>query len=105
MRSRYTAFARASRSPRAIDYLLRTHPEPGLDPRQRRRDLQASTREVQWLGLCVLATEAGGPEDATGTVTFEARWRSRSGETGVMWECSRFGRSPAGDWLYLEPIT
>lgn len=105
MRSRYTAFARASRSPRAIDHLLRTHPETGLNPRERRRDLQASTRAVQWLGLSVLATEAGGPDDATGTVTFEARWRSRSGETGVMRECSRFGRGAAGEWLYLEPIS
>ena len=105
MRSRYSAFALASQCPQAIDHLLRTHPEPGRDPRQRRRDLQASTRAVQWLGLSVLAAEAGGPEDLTGTVTFEARWRSRSGETGVMRECSRFGRGPAGEWLYLEPIS
>ncbi len=105
MRSRYSAFALASRSPQAIDHLLRTHPEPGRDPRQRRRELQVSTRGVQWLGLSVRATEAGGPQDATGTVTFEARWRSRSGEAGVMRECSRFGRGPAGEWLYLEPIS
>ena len=77
MRSRYSAFALGSRSARAIDHLLRTHPEPGRDPRERRRDLQASCRAVQWLGLSVLATDAGGAADAGGTVTFEARWRSR----------------------------
>lgn len=105
MRSRYSAFALGSRSPRAIDHLLRTHPDPGRDSRQRRQDLLASTKAVQWVGLTVLATEAGGPDDTTGTVTFEARWRSRTGEKGVMRECSRFGRGAAGEWLYLEALS
>lgn len=104
MRSRYTAFALAARDPQAIEHLLRTHPEPGQKPAARRRALQVSARELQWLGLSVLHCQNGGPLDQHGTVTFEARWRDRQQHEGVLRECSRFGRGPAGEWLYLEAL-
>jgi SEC-C motif-containing protein len=103
MRSRYSAFALAGVEPGAIDHLLRTHPAPDPDGRQRRRELQAACAQTRWLGLTVLASEAGGPGDIEGTVEFQARWSSR-GRSGVLEERSRFGRGPEGQWLYLEAL-
>ncbi|HWJ83427.1 MAG TPA: YchJ family metal-binding protein [Nocardioides sp.] len=89
MRSRYAAFAVGDAA-----YLLRTwHPatRPGsitLDPEQR------------WTGLEVLATEAGGEDDAKGVVEFRASYVVR-GEPGSLHEISRFFRV-AGDWVYVR---
>ena len=100
MRSRYSAFALAE-----IEHLLRT--QPSEQPAQaRRRSLQASCRQLRWRGLEIVATEAGGPDDLEGTVTFIAHY-SAGAERGTLRECSRFGREggrPDGPWLYLEAI-
>ena len=100
MRSRYSAFALAE-----IEHLLRT--QPSEQPAQaRRRSLQASCRQLRWRGLEIVATEAGGPDDLEGTVTFIAHY-SAGAERGTLRECSRFGREgsrPDGAWLYLEAI-
>jgi SEC-C motif-containing protein len=100
MRSRYSAFALAE-----IEHLLRT--QPSEQPVQaRRRSLEASCRQLRWRGLEILATEAGGPDDLEGTVTFVAHY-SAGPERGTLRECSRFGREggrPDGAWLYLEAI-
>jgi SEC-C motif-containing protein len=105
MRSRYSAFALAAKDPQALEHLLRTHPEPAEKPAARRRALQASVRELQWIGLSVLKCQQGGPRDQHGTVLFEARWRDREHHEGVLRECSRFGRGEAGEWLYLDAIS
>ena len=100
MRSRYSAFALAE-----IEHLLRT--QPSDQPVQaRRRSLQASCRQLRWRGLEIVATEAGGPDDLEGTVTFIAHYRAGA-ERGTLRECSRFGREggrPDGPWLYLAAI-
>jgi SEC-C motif-containing protein len=100
MRSRYSAFALAE-----IEHLLRT--QPSDQPVQaRRRSLQASCRQLRWRGLEIVATEAGGPDDLEGTVTFIAHY-SAGAERGTLRECSRFGREggrPDGPWLYLAAI-
>ena len=97
MRSRYSAFSR-----NLIDYLIETHPSP--EPMaERRQALKASNRGVRWTRLRISASEAGGPADLSGTVTFEAHYR-QSGQTHVLRECSRFGREGeelVGRWLYL----
>ena len=88
MRSRYSAFA-LGRS----DYLLRT-----WHPRTRPTALDASG--PRWLGLEVLRTEAGGPDDDTGVVEFRARFAGPYGE-GSLHETSRFERR--GDrWVYVD---
>lgn len=108
MRSRYSAFALGD-----VDHLLRTQsqdrslhqPEP-----ERCRALEATCRLVRWLRLEILATQAGGPLDLEGTVTFEAHHQQSGGRRGVdrrgvMRECSRFGREGGGlegAWLYVE---
>lgn len=105
MRSRYSAFALAARDPKAVEHLLRTHPEPGQTAAARRKALKESCRNIQWLSLKVLDCQNGFLLDKYGTVTFEARWRDRGRREGVLKECSRFGRGESGEWLYLEALS
>lgn len=69
MRSRYTAYTLAR-----IDYISATH-----DPRTRASHDAGQAREwaekSEWLGLEILATDAGGVDDTEGTVEFIARYR------------------------------
>jgi SEC-C motif-containing protein len=87
MRARYCAYAK-----RLADYVLATwHPAARppavhLDPAQR------------WTGLRLIATVDGGPDDATGSVEFEATVAMPSG-TGRLHEVSRVERID-GRWAY-----
>ena len=91
MRSRYSAFALAE-----IDHLLRT--QPSEEPLQaRRRSLEASCQKLRWRGLEIVATEAGGPDDLEGTVTFIARYSAGDGAgidgcAGTNWHRTARGR-------------
>jgi SEC-C motif domain protein len=91
MRARYTAYVR-----RLERFLLESwHPStcPGslaFDP------------SVRWSGLTVVATDAGGPFDAAGEVSFVAAY-TRRGAPGTLAERSRFERLPAG-WVYVEAV-
>ena len=105
MRSRFSAFALAARDPKAIEHLLRTHPEAGQPVAAHRKVLKESCRTIQWLSLNVLDCQNGGPLDQHGSVTFEARWRDRDRREGILKECSRFGRGESGEWLYLEALS
>jgi len=105
MRSRYSAFALAASDPKAIDHLLRTHPETGQTAAARRKDLKDNCRNIQWLSLKVLDCQNGRVIDNYGTVTFEALWRDRDRREGVLRECSRFVRGESGEWLYLEALS
>ena len=110
MRSRYSAFALGE-----VEYLLRTqqldrssHPSASAW----RRSLEETCRRLRWRRLEILATEAGGPLDLEGTVTFQATYqqsgvRAGADGRGVLRECSRFGREAGrleGAWLYLEAL-
>lgn len=97
MRSRYAAFVLAD-----LTYLLETHPQPELSPRERRRQLRSSCGPGQWRGLTILRTTAGAAGDLEGTVCFEARHRS-----GLLKETSLFQRRDgllSGDWLYIRAL-
>ena len=63
MRSRYSAFALATRDPQAIEHLLRTHPEAGQPVAARRKALMESCRTIQWTHLDVLDFQNGGALD------------------------------------------
>jgi SEC-C motif-containing protein len=89
MRSRYTAFVRGHEN-----HLFRTW-HPATRPAEVRPD-----PGINWLGLEVVRTEAGGPEDATGLVEFVARYRTADGAE-VLRETSRFERR-AGRWVYRD---
>ena len=97
MRSRFSAFALTARDPRAIEHLLRTHPEAGQPAAARRKVLKEGGRTIQWLSLNVLDFQNGGALDQHGTVTFQARWRNNERREGVLRECSRFGRGESGE--------
>lgn len=87
MRSRYTAFS-LGRS----DHLWRTwHP--------RTRPEQVELGDIEWVGLSVVDVVAGGVDDRTGIVEFEARFRDPDG-VSVMRERSTFARR-GGRWTYL----
>ena len=105
MRSRYSAFALGAKDPKAIEHLLRTHPETGQTAAARRKALKESCRNIKWLSLEVLDCQNGFLLDKYGTVTFEDRWRDRDRREGVLKECSRFGRGESGEWLYLEALS
>ncbi len=91
MRSRYAAYALGLH-----DHVFRT-----WHPRTRPDDV-GPTPGLFWLGLQVVSTTAGGPEDETGTVVFEARYRTPDGD-GVLAETSRFERR-RGRWVYVDGI-
>ena len=89
MRSRYAAFAVGDEA-----YLFRT-----WHPRTRPDDLTLPADRT-WTGLVVLRTEAGGPEDDSGVVEFEAHYLA-AGRPGVHHEVSRFERR-RGVWVYVD---
>ena len=70
MRSRYAAYTLAN-----IDYITETH-DPNTrgshDPEGARKWAEGS----EWLGLELLSSERGGPDDSEGTVEFVARYRA-----------------------------
>lgn len=90
MRSRYSAYALGR-----TGHLFRT-----WHPRTRPPEVRG-VPDLAWEGLTVTSTSDGGPHQDTGTVGFEARWRSTTtGERGVLNELSRFERR-RGRWVYV----
>ena len=93
MRSRYTAYCRGQ-----VDYLIATH-HPSKRRPSDRANLSKSMQNTTWLGLTVLNTERGQPEDDTGIVEFVALYRT--GEVGQLHERSRFQKQK-GRWFYVD---
>lgn len=89
MRSRYTAFVSGD-----VDHLHRT-----WHPRTRPSSVVIDPR-VRWVGLTVVGTRAGGEDDATGEVEFEARFVTDRGPDALH-ERSRFERR-GGHWVYVD---
>jgi len=89
MRSRYSAFAL-----RRIDWLLES-----WDAATRPATIEAG--DERWIGLDIEATEAGGPFDREGVVTFRASY-VEDGERLVVHERSRFRRTDA--WRYVDGV-
>jgi len=94
MRSRYAAFVVGD-----LDYLQKTSAgEAAL--KFNRAELALSLPDTQWLGLEIIATEAGQPGDNRGSVTFKARFRE-NGRLHVQGERSEF-RRVGGEWRYVS---
>ena len=89
MRSRYTAYVRRDEA-----YLLRTWEAS-------HRPSSIDLDDTVWLGLEVLATEAGGEEDAEGIVEFVARYQAPTGGISELRERSRFARDRTA-WVYVD---
>ncbi|CAN5247286.1 YchJ family protein [soil metagenome] len=95
MRSRYTAYVRSE-----VDYLISTH-DPAKRSGLERAEILKFTKSTTWLGLEIVATEAGGQTDRTGMVEFIARGSSR-GKPFTQHERSRFRRDSDGNWIYVD---
>lgn len=93
MRSRYSGYVLAR-----MDYLLDTWHQ---STRPGTLDLDDSSI-VNWLGLKIVRTEAGGPDDARGVVEFVARYKV-GGKAHRLHEISRFVRE-GGQWFYLDGV-
>lgn len=91
MRSRYSAYVLLR-----ADYLLRTWHE---STRPQSLDFSAAETMI-WLGLKIVRSEAGGPNDQQGVVEFVARYKI-GGKAHRMVEISRFVREN-GCWFYLD---
>jgi SEC-C motif domain protein len=97
MRSRYSAFATGD-----VDYLFETLAED-----QRGDFDRAATsdwaKKSEWLGLDIVAVEAGGEGDSTGEVTFAAHF-SRDGKKLAHRERSLFQRDREGRWRFAKEL-
>jgi SEC-C motif-containing protein len=95
MRSRYSAYAQKN-----AEYILDSH-----DPKTRDdADLDATrdwANRTTWLGLEIVATEAGGERDDSGVVEFVARFNDENGREHSHHEVSRFIRHE-GRWYYQD---
>ena len=94
MRARYVAYTRAE-----MDYVAETiHP----DHREQYDSENARNwaEQSEWHGLEIVATEAGGPDDDTGTVEFMASY-TLDGEMQQYHEVGEFERID-GRWYFLE---
>ena len=89
MRSRYTAYAVGD-----LDHVWRT-----WHPRTRPTEV-TPTPGLEWRGLTVLRTEAGGADDDTGVVEFRAEHGSPD---GTLHEVSEFARR-GGRWFYVAAL-
>lgn len=94
MRSRYSAYAL-----KLVDYLVATTHKDKLKSSYR-RNLLATINDIQWIGLEIIKTTAGGPNDKSGKVRFEAGYIENKSK-GTMEEYSRFKRV-SGRWYYYD---
>jgi SEC-C motif-containing protein len=94
MRSRYTAYVKGE-----IDYLFATH-DPSTSGQLDRDSMAAWSRETEWLGLEIVATEYGTASDARGVVEFIARGKT-NGKPFAQRERSRV-RKRSGRWVYVD---
>ena len=94
MRSRYTAYALLD-----IDYLWDTWSAKART-RSSKEEIRQWAESCEWLGLQILATEAGGEQDTQGLVTFAARFRC-NGQVQQHHEVSLFEKTAEG-WRYID---
>jgi SEC-C motif-containing protein len=94
MRSRYTAYVTGN-----IDHVVATH-DPATRDTVDREASTAWSKQSQWHGLEVRATEAGGAGDTTGVVEFIARF-TLAGRSQQHHERSRFVKQD-DHWYYVD---
>jgi SEC-C motif domain protein len=101
MRSRYTAYATGN-----VEHVVVTH-DPATRDKVDRDGVAAWSAQSKWLGLDVIATEKGGPDDTTGIVEFVARFEL-AGAVQAHRERSTFERKDEGAgprWFYIDGDT
>ncbi len=96
MRSRYSAFHGGE-----IGYLIKTH-HASQHSETQEQELTNATSNTRWLGLTILGTENGSPEDDQGQVEFLARYQTGR-EFALLHEKSSFV-CENGQWFYVDGI-
>ncbi|MBF0251290.1 MAG: YchJ family protein [Alphaproteobacteria bacterium] len=94
MRARFTAHVRED-----FDFVAATHAAAEKDS-YNKSAAEAQAKTLTWTRLEILETEAGGPDDAAGTVTFAAHF-TQNGQSMVHREKSEFVRED-GEWVYVD---
>ncbi len=98
MRSRYTAYVVGN-----LDHVIASHAPAGRADVDRDA-ATAWSQQSRWLGLEIVATEAGGADDTTGVVEFVARF-VLADRTQSHHERSRFIKADEGGgprWYYVD---
>lgn len=103
LRSRYTAFTRGD-----VDYIVSSH-HPRTREHVKRDEIEEWSRTSEWLGLEILKSEAGGPNDEKGALAIHVRYRSTEaveegavpGEVTDHLELSLFERDEA-QWKFVD---
>jgi SEC-C motif domain protein len=94
MRSRYAAYAEGN-----VDYILATH-DPARVDEVDRSSTETWSKQSEWMGLEILATEQGTETDQTGIVEFSARYKLK-GVTVSHRERAEFKRIE-GRWYFVD---
>jgi len=94
MRSRYTAYATGN-----VDYIIDTH-DPDRRGEVDRKNTELWSKHSEWIGLEIVSTDKGQPEDEVGTVEFVARYKIK----GVKVEHRERAlfRKQGSRWLFLD---
>jgi SEC-C motif domain protein len=94
MRARYSAYVKVN-----TDYIFNsTHPEHRTD--YDHKGTEEWAKGAQWLGLEILATTGGAPEDSEGSVEFIAHFREK-GQERHHHELGHFLKDD-GKWYFTE---
>lgn len=91
MRSRYTAYVQKN-----YDHVLKTCHQTTRPDEDEFDDGQS----VDWCGLEIVATEAGGEKDDAGIVEFVASYRAKDGVLGLHERASFIKEE--GQWFYVD---
>ncbi len=94
MRSRYSAYVAGE-----VDYIVQTQ-APDTRHTVDRQATEQWSRKSKWLGLDILAVEAGGVSDQAGTVEFMAHYEV-NGEAVDHHELAEFRREN-GCWYFVD---
>lgn len=96
MRSRYSAYARTE-----IGYIFETtHPDHRADFDE--QGTRQWAEQSEWEGLEIVATHAGGPDDAEGKVEFIARYRDK-GVRRTHHELADFRKKDSA-WYFVDGV-
>lgn len=96
MRSRYTAFTMAN-----VDYLMQSHFSE-TRPLKESKSIEKWAKSVQWIGLVILNSQAGGVNDDIGYVEFRAVYMEE-GQLQQIHEKSLFKRENR-KWVYVSGV-
>lgn len=95
MRARYAAHTCAR-----MDFVKKTH-HPDTADEFDEKGARAWAEESSWLGLEIIAAEAGQASDTTGTVEFLARFKDAEGDAHEHHEISLFEKV-GGAWRFRD---